>query len=322
VLCGVSGYAYDFEIYTGQENDEDKRFDDEQDLGASPNVVVRLSRKIERNMSHKLYFDNYFTSLKLMVYLAHNGIHALGTVRRNRIPNSKMPTEKEMNSKKRGECTEMVATVEGVDVSCVAWLDNKQVMLMSTFAGETPVAQVSRFDRKCKQTIQISCPRVVIHYNRHMGGVDLHDSLLGRHRNKMRSKKWYMRLFYHLIDVTIVNAWLLYRRVHQDENYMRLADFRAEVAESLCKAGQVVTPKRGRPVINHQLQNKRRCPSVHIPVKDVRVDRLDHWPEWKESRQRCKLPTCSSLTYVCCTKCGVSLCFNKDKDCFQMFHLA
>ena len=76
-----------------------------------------------------------------------------------------MPTEKRM--KNRGDSAEMVTTVEGVDVSCVAWLDNKQVMLQSTLAGKV--------------------------YSRHMGGVDLLDSHLGRHRNNLRSKKWYMK---------------------------------------------------------------------------------------------------------------------------------
>ena len=43
VLCGISGYSYDFEIYTGQENDVGHRLTEEQDVGASANVVVRLS---------------------------------------------------------------------------------------------------------------------------------------------------------------------------------------------------------------------------------------------------------------------------------------
>ena len=320
VLCGISGFAYDFELYTGQENAADKRLANEPDLGASSNIVVQLSRKIQKNVSHKLYFDNYFTSLKLMVHLAKNGIYALGTVRRNRIPNGKMPTEKQM--KNRGDSIEMVTTVEEVDVSCVAWLDNKQVMLMSTLAGINPVSEISRFDRKKMQTVQISCPNVVKVYNRHMGGVDLLDSHLGRHRNKMRSKKWYMRIFYHLLDVTMVNSWILFKMVRDEKDHMRLADFRASVAESFCKAEQLVTPIRGRPSekLETQLAKKRRGPSSHMPVKDVRTDRVDHWAEWGEVRQRCRLPNCSALTFVMCSKCGIHLCFNKGKNCFRRFH--
>lgn len=69
VLCGVSGYGYNFEIYTGNENKESQRFPKEPDFGATGNVVVRMSRKIPPNAHHKLFYDNYYTSLPVMIYL-------------------------------------------------------------------------------------------------------------------------------------------------------------------------------------------------------------------------------------------------------------
>jgi len=88
--------------------------------------------------------------------------------------------------------------------------------------------------------------------NRFMGGVDLLNSLIGRHKITMRTKKWYMRLFYHMLDMTIINAWLLYKRV-QKENVnnapMKLKSFRIDIAICLTKVGQFQTPKRGRPTL-------------------------------------------------------------------------
>ncbi|XP_049938930.1 piggyBac transposable element-derived protein 4-like [Schistocerca serialis cubense] len=86
MLCGTSGFTYDFEIYTGQENLPARCLQDESDLGASSNVVVRLTQSILKHVGHKSYFDNYYTSLHLMTFLASQGILFLGTVRRNRIP--------------------------------------------------------------------------------------------------------------------------------------------------------------------------------------------------------------------------------------------
>lgn len=43
VLCGVSGFAYKFEIYSGQENNDSHRFATEPDLRACANIVVRLA---------------------------------------------------------------------------------------------------------------------------------------------------------------------------------------------------------------------------------------------------------------------------------------
>lgn len=73
VLADVSGFAYRFEIYSGQENLQ-TRPDNESDIGAYANVVVRLSRIIPDMKNYRLYCDNYYTNLELMVYLVKRGI--------------------------------------------------------------------------------------------------------------------------------------------------------------------------------------------------------------------------------------------------------
>ena len=45
-----------------------------------------------------------------------------------------------------------------------------------------------------------------------MGGVDLADMLIALYRIPCKTKKWYQKIFWHLIDIAKVNAWLLYRR--------------------------------------------------------------------------------------------------------------
>lgn len=158
-----------------------------------------------------------------------------------------------------------------------------------------------------------------------MGGVDLLDSLIGRYKIKMRTKKWYMRLWYHLIDVTVVNAWLLYRRVEMSKGNIpkiTLFDFRSEVAFSLTKTNALATPKRGRPslMVETQIAAKRIRPHTSkLPSIDVRKDSLDHWPDFKETRQRCKMPGCGKLTSCTCTKCDNYFCYGVNRNCFILF---
>ncbi len=320
VLSGVSGFAYDFEIYTGQENDPKFRRSHEPDLGAAANVVVRLSRTIPDSCNNKLYFDNYYTSLDLVVHLAKRGIYSLGTIRRNRVPQNKMPTEADMKKRGRGASEEMVANVDGVDVSLVLWQDNKTVSLMSTLTGAQPVSTVQRYDRAARKTTTVKCPDLVKEYNKHMGGVDKLDSLLGRSHCKVKSRKWYFRIFYHLLDITVINAWLLFRKVPASK--MKLKDFRATVAETLCNLESPV--KRGRPSsteVEKQLTAKKKRGNVaHLPPREVRQDNVLHWPIYTDDRQRCKLPGCQLLSYVVCEKCGIALCFKKNAQCFTIFH--
>lgn len=40
-LCGTDLFAYNFEIYTGKENDSKFRLQNETDLGSSANIVVQ-----------------------------------------------------------------------------------------------------------------------------------------------------------------------------------------------------------------------------------------------------------------------------------------
>lgn len=96
VVCGVSGFSYNFEMYSGLENNDVNWYSWEPDFGASGNVVVRLCRIIPRNMNYKVYFDNYYTSVPLMVYTKNRQICSLGTVRRNRLNNVLLPNEKDV----------------------------------------------------------------------------------------------------------------------------------------------------------------------------------------------------------------------------------
>ncbi|RXM98290.1 hypothetical protein EOD39_13311 [Acipenser ruthenus] len=49
-------------------------------------------------------------------------------------------------------------------------------------------------------------------YDKSMGGTDLMDSLIALYHTKIRSKKWYLRIFFHFMDMLCVNSQLLYRR--------------------------------------------------------------------------------------------------------------
>lgn len=316
ILSDVTGFCYKFEIYTGTEN---KQLAGEPDLGASSNVVVRLTRDVPVNNQYKLYFDNYYTSIPLINYLAKRGIHTLGTVTRNKILSCKMPSESHLKKMERGQSMEFLTDFDGTTISNTIWKDNKVVMLLSSFIGSEPTQNVQRYDRKKKERIQVTCPAVVRQYNKHKGG-DLLDSFLGKYRIKIRSRKWYIRLFHHLLDIIITNAWLLYKRCNEGDRTMKLVDFRLELASTLCNIGS--QPKRGRPTgIQKEIQIKKKKPNVApFPSQDVRQDRENHLPRWNDTRLRCKYPKCKLQTFIVCEKCNTALCFNKEKKCFVDFH--
>ena len=82
--------------------------------------------------------------------------------------------------KTRGSFEEYVTSFQNTPFASVLWLDNKAVTLLSTYMGSSPVQEVKRFDKKEKKRVEVPCPNLVLEYNKHMGGVDLLDSILGR----------------------------------------------------------------------------------------------------------------------------------------------
>nr|CAH7720594.1 unnamed protein product [Callosobruchus chinensis] len=308
VLSGVSGFSYDFDFYGGPTVLQDEQ----PDLGASSNVVLKLSETIPKNLNYKLFFDNWFTSIPLQIYLTKNGILPLGTVRANRVPDYHFPKESDMKKKGRGALFEGVANVEGCEISVVSWYDNKLVNTMSTYVGSQPTTEARKFCRKTRNHVMIARPQSVAVYNAYMGGLDLLDSMLGYYRIQIRSKKWYMRVFFHFLDMICVNCWILWRRNLKNDNlYLPLSEFKLE------------TRKRGRPSTSLQAQlelKKKKYPFSQIPAQEIRTDNLNHLPVVNGERQRCKYPECRGKSQISCVKCLVFLCLNKDRNCFYKFH--
>lgn len=136
--------------------------------------------------------------------------------------------------------------------------------------------QLQRNDKIQSKKQAADCPNLVKEYNRHMGGVDLTDSLVRRHEIAIKAKKWYFLIFYHLINVSLVNAWLLYKRVHakrkQSTNILTSLDFRIEVAMGLSMSGLGVNKKLDRiSNLERQLQHKNDVILLpYIPSPGIR----------------------------------------------------
>lgn len=96
--------------------------------------------------------------------------------------------------------------------------------MISTYAGAEPEDTVTRYDRKEKKHVEVSRPFAIKEYNKFMGGVDLVDRMIAHYPHGFKSKKWYLRVFFHLLNMSIINSWILYRKYF---NNMPLVTFKA-----------------------------------------------------------------------------------------------
>ncbi|KAG1924641.1 piggyBac transposable element-derived protein 3-like [Pimephales promelas] len=167
--------------------------------------------------------------------------------------------------------------------------------------------------------------RGVAVYNKSMGGVDLLDSLIALYRTKIRSKKWYHRIVFHMLDMTLVNAWLL-KKTRDCKSQMpeiahlSLLDFQIHVASCLCMESKARRKRKGRPSQAVEVGKNKRGPQSFVPPDPVRRDRTDHWPLHASEEGRCKMPGCKGIVRSKCSKCTVYLCFTAERNCFVDFH--
>lgn len=304
--AGISGYVRQLEVYGDNLIEVDATLPD--GIGKSGEVVVRACHNLESGSY--VYFDNFFTSMELLRYFKQKGIRATGTARRNRIRNSPLLTEKIFCKKVRG--FEEHYTDEKHGILVCQWNDNRPVVLATNCHSVQPMVQCKRYDKKLKDSVMVSQPKVVWNYNKGMGGVDKTDMLISLYRNKMKGKKWYRRVFFHFMDMAVVNAWLLFRSVTGSNQ--QLAFFKLEIATCLL-AG--VSPNR-----NDETNNRERQVSAANVPPDVRYDMTGHFFQKMELKnaQRCKMPACTSKTRFICIKCKLYLCVVGNTNCFYKYH--
>ena len=296
-----NGYLHQMEIYLGKVNTAPTQ------RGVYFDVIDRLTKDIQ-GKHHRLFFDNLYTGVPLMLYLLKKQIYATGTIRQNR---KYVPGQWPLRKMSRGEHKSM-QDKNNPHLTLTAWQDTKCVRVCSTAISPHRVTQCIRRVHAVLQ--RVSQPLVLAHYNKHYGGVDRFDQRRAKYRIGRFSRKSWKYLFHFYINTAIINAWLLYVETSTHEKpkkrYEQL-QFRAELMKELiggfCTKQNSVRvkppvfgPNAGANVLNHQ--------NVHMQARRVRlcVAHSKFRPNGKAKKQ----------TAYGCRACSVHLC----KDCHNLFH--
>ncbi|KAL3209716.1 hypothetical protein MRX96_052316 [Rhipicephalus microplus] len=170
----------------------------------------------------------------------------------------------------------------------VRWYDNKLVTLMSSLHGKEPQDTCRRWCAKEKRHIDVPRPHIVQAYNANMGGVDMADRMLSFYRMKARVKKWTIRCIFHLFDIALCNAWILYMQDmsslrKQKKDILKFLDFRMSVADVLVAQMSQLSSDDDDALWSPP---EKRAP---LPPSEVRTKTVGHMP------RLCRHPQCWSL---------------------------
>jgi len=140
-------------------------------------------------------------------------------------------------------------------------------------------------------------PHIVERYNRHVGFVDLSDRMANSYSMSRRNFKRTTKLFFHLLDLTVLNSWILLssrgaQYTHRDFRLLLVRNLTVEAGKS-----------QDRPTPS--LVGRPSAAAANIVRLDGRHNQ--HWPA-KSTQVRRRL--CSSrgqrkTTVYKCAKCEV-----------------
>ncbi|XP_023019185.2 piggyBac transposable element-derived protein 4 [Leptinotarsa decemlineata] len=301
IRADQSGFVSQFQVYTG-------KYDGVQEsLGSR--VVKDLTRPLVGKY-HKVYFDNFFTTIPLLRDLLKENIYACGTIRKNRKEEPKDIT----NNKDKMLRGTSLWKISKEGIFYLKWMDNKPVLFSSNYHGPDDVQTVSR-KQKDGSSQNIACLQLVHDYNAHMGHVDQSDMFLSLYKVNRKSRKWWHRLFWHFLDLSIVNSFIIFRDRSPTKS-LNLKDFRLAVAAGLIGADPAI-PKKGRKSLEDVPNHYKRS----VPP-EIKYDKCAHMPI-HGTKVRCA--HCSSRsephrTRWHCSSCNVGLCLTEKSNCFLKFH--
>lgn len=258
-----------------------------------PGQYVLQLMKPYLGIGHILTVDNFYTDLVLFKYLVENRTSCMGTIKKGRrlLPAA---ISKETFSKKRNTKGDIIWRYSE-DFVAFRWFDKKDVRFLSSIQPEEPMNPDTKK------------PNLIHLYNAGMPGVDLADQK--RHNRPVarnRLKRWYKKVFFHLLDISLVNSHVIMTHVPSFQS-MTAEEFRLNLVK-------MITSKYGKQIDDLNLK----------PLSDNSLSRLEglHY-EWVRTKSR-RCPVCSannivSRSRLACAKCDRNLC-PPPASCWMVYH--
>ncbi|XP_045459223.1 piggyBac transposable element-derived protein 4-like [Melitaea cinxia] len=211
VLAEPDGTVLKYQVYAGA-NDETSG------QGHASKIVFKLlEERLDRG--HHVYMDNYYNSYGLALKLLDRQTYCTGTIRKNRKDN---PVEIGTIPLKKGENKSLFSN--GVHIG--KWRDKRYVLYLSTEHDDEMLETTS------KRGSVVLKPSAIVHYNNFMSGIDLQDQMLSYYPIQRKTLRWYKKLFIHMLQMSLSNAWHLYNK-YSSVDKLNLYDFRLKLLERL-----------------------------------------------------------------------------------------
>ena len=138
-------------------------------------------------------------------------------------------------------------------------------------------------------------PQMILDYNATKEGVDTADQLLHTYTVKRGTRRWPMVLFYNMIDVSALNAYIIWCHYNPTESAPKKGqrrNFLIKLGEELINCNPKTNNKRKREDVDMSNKSSGRC---HLCLRN------------KDRKVRTKCTNCTKFT---CPEHSVKICDN------------
>lgn len=311
----ATGYVLHFAVFTGKGSCHRENIAMDPTCTTTTQTVLTLCSDAQvLDKGHVIYFDNFFTSPELLEELYSRTTLACGTCR----PRVRGPLILQAKTSPiRLQPGESCALRNG-PILAFKWRQTKpkNVYMMSTkhVCVESFTGKLLRPGNE-----PIYKPAAVIEYTKKMGGVDVSDQLMNYYHFLRRSVKWWRKLWVHLFNMVIMNAYVLNKSFGVQKSLTH-TEYRYTLAAALLNFTELP-----------------QIPNPNMPAVPLRQS-LGHWPERlprstknnKTKTRKCKYCFVSAKkaartnavrneksTTIQCSSCRVPLCVY---PCFKLYH--
>ena len=308
-----NGYTVDFNVYIGKDAARNT-----SQYGLSYDVVMELMKPF-LNQGYHLYLDNFYTSSQLLTDLFLHGTPAVGTtINRKGFPACLADAKGWARKGKRGD----VRWVRHSPILALQWIDSKPVSILSTLhsANDKVVCKRRMKSEGKYEKISIPQPLAIHDYNQYMNGVDRSDQMLSSHNISLKCYKWWKTLFFHLVDIAVVNSFLLFQEyraqnadkeaLHRPRSYS-IVDYREALVRQICGWPEYDDP----PAYEKSAPGESQFQTDHMPLVSDDGIRRNCFVCYKEGRGQKRV-----ITYCAAPQCRKFLHIKRNLNCFQTWH--
>jgi|UniRef100_A0A2S2Q116 hypothetical protein len=256
------------------------------------------------DIGHNLYMDNYYNSVTLSNILLKRKTYVTGTLRSNRKGNPKGVINKKLQ---KGE---HIWKRRGL-VYVSKWKDKRDVICITTNHKPTIILSKNRYGREKLKPLEI------VKYNEYMSGVDRSDQMISYYSCPRKSAKWYKKVLFHLLDVTLWNTFFIYKKHFSPKN-LRFKDFR----DSLIKHFLQIPLQATCDQLFNKLKPKTNRSDINVPDNAHFQEPIPLPKNFKRKKYFKNCIVCfkkkeRKQTSFQCKICKVPLCAGK---CFEDYH--